>query len=70
MNINTQQYVVVHATTVETYLNIHMLRTTIEIRRQIIDIQHPMYDITVRASASVGYDKKCMYILTIYYKII
>ena len=56
---------VVH-TTIETYLNIHILRTTIEIRRQTIEIQHPMYDITVKASASVACDVKySTYVFTI-----
>ena len=35
-----------------------MLSTTIEIKRQTSDIQHPMYDMIVNASASVDYDEK------------
>jgi len=31
-----------------------MLRIIIEIERQIIEMLHPMYDITVNASASAG----------------
>ena len=42
-----------------------MLSTTMDTKRQIIDIQHPMYDTMVNASASVDYDEKCMHILTI-----
>ena len=40
-----------------TYLNINMLSTTMDTKRQIIDIQHPMYDTMVNASASVDYIK-------------
>ena len=35
-----------------------MLSTTIEIKRQTIDIQHPIYDTIVNASASVDYDER------------
>ena len=34
-----------------------MLNTTIDSKRQTIDILHPMYDIKVSALASVGYGK-------------
>ena len=34
-----------------------MLSTTMDMRRQIIDMLHPMYDIMVSASASVDYHK-------------
>ena len=34
-----------------------MLSTTMDMRRQIIDMLHPMYDIMVSASASVDYDE-------------
>ena len=43
-----------------------MLSTTIDMRRQIIDMQHPMYDIMVSASASVDYNKNvCIHYATI-----
>ena len=48
------------------YLYINMLSTTIDMRRQIIDMQHPMYDIMVSASASVDYNKNvCIHYATI-----
>ena len=40
-----------------------MLSTTMDMRRQIIDMLHPMYDTMVSASASVDCDEKCMHIL-------
>ena len=49
---------VVHVIIVKTYLNMNMLRITIEIKRQTIDMQQPMYDTTVSALASVGYDER------------
>ena len=35
-----------------------MLNIAIDIKRQTIDIEHPMYDITVSALASVGYGEE------------
>ena len=40
-----------------------MLSTTMDMERQIIDIQHPKYDTMVNALASVDYDEKCIHIL-------
>ena len=42
----------------------HMLSTTMDMKRQIIETQHPMYDTKVSALASVDYDEKCMHIAT------
>ena len=41
-----------------------MLRTIMDMKRQTIEMLHPMYDTKVSALASVDYDEKCMYIAT------
>ena len=38
-----------------------MLSTIMDMERQIIDIQHPMYDIMVNASASIDYNERCIH---------